>query len=201
MHSYPKNFALLLLLACLPLLQSCKKEDLSPDDFGIFSSQDETTLIMNGVIDSNTPGHWENIIAVYPNVNTLLMKDCPGSDDDDANLKVSRKIRNQNVKIHLAADAVIASGAVDMFLAGTTRTREAGSQIGVHSWADGNGEEATDFPVGNSNHKPYIKYYEEMGFSETDASAFYYFTINAASANDIHWMTDEEIAQYKLLTQ
>lgn len=201
MPAFPKTFAFLLLLACLPLFQSCKEDNVSPDDFGIFSSQDETTLIMNGVIDSNTPSHWKNVIAAFPNATTLLMKDCPGSDDDDANLSVSRIIRNQNIKIHLEADAVIASGAVDLFLAGTTRTRAAGSLIGVHSWADGSGKEATDFPVGDSNHQAYITYYKEMGFSDADASAFYYFTINAASANEIHWMTDEEIAKYKLLTQ
>ncbi|MGK0391641.1 MAG: hypothetical protein ACI94Y_004408 [Maribacter sp.] len=39
-----------------------------------------------------------------------------------------------------------------------------------------------------------------MGFLQTDAEAFYYFTINGASANDIHWMTNEEINLYKLLT-
>jgi len=81
-----------------------------------------------------------------------------------------------------------------------TRTREIGSKIGVHSWADGNNQEATDFSVGHANHQPYINYYQEMGFSPTDAAAFYYFTINAAKAQDIHWMTDTEIEQYKLLT-
>jgi len=101
----------------------------------------------------------------------------------------------------LPADAVIASGAVDLFLAGTTRTRAAGSKIGVHSWSDGGSKEATDFPVGHANHQPYIDYYKEMGFSQADAEAFYYFTINTAKASDIHWMTDEEIEQYKLLTQ
>ena len=88
---------------------------------------------------------------------------------------------------------------MDLFLAGTTRTREAGSQIGVHSWSDGRNE-ATDYPVGHENHDLYINYYIEMGFSQADAEAFYYFTINAAPANGIHWMTDAEIDQYKLLT-
>ena len=39
----------------------------------------------------------------------------------------------------------------------------------------------------------------EMGFSQADAEAFYYFTINAAPAADVHWMTDGEIEQYQLL--
>ncbi len=189
----------ILLLLLVALVSSCNKDNISDTDFGIFSSQDEMNVIMNGVIDSNTPQHWENYIAAFPNTNKITMKDCPGSDDDTANLEVSRKMRDQGVDIHLPADAEIASGAVDMFLAGTVRTRETGSKIGVHSWSDGNNE-ATSFPVGHENHQPYIDYYVEMGFSQADAEAFYYFTINAAAAADIHWMTDDEIEEYKLLT-
>jgi hypothetical protein len=100
----------------------------------------------------------------------------------------------------LLSDAEIASGAVDFFLAGIKRTRESGSLIGVHSWASGR-QEAADFPVGHENQLPYIDYYVEMGFSQEDAEAFYYFTINAAPAADIYWMTDAEIDQYKLLKE
>jgi len=180
---------------------SCKKDQVLATDFGIFAVQDNSTAIMNGVIGSNTPRHWDNFITANPDIATIIMKDCPGSEDDEANLAAARKIREQGVSIHLPADAIIASGAVDLYLAGTTRTREAGSQIGVHSWSDGGSKEATDFPVGHANHQPYIDYYKEMGFAQADAEAFYYFTINAAKAADIHWMTDAEVAQYKLLTQ
>ncbi len=190
---------LLFLVASLSFASSCKKDSIAPNDYGPFSSQDETTAIMNGDIGSNTPQHWDNFIAAYPNTERMLMKDCPGSSDDEANVVAARKIRAQNIAIHLPAEAIIASGAVDLFLAGTTRTRDAGSQIGVHAWSDGN-QEATDFPVGDANHDLYIDYYKEMGFSQADAEAFYYFTINAAPSRDIHWMTDAEIDQYKLLT-
>lgn len=190
----------LFALCGFVLLSSCDKDTIAPTDYGIFSSQDESTAIMNGVIGSNTPTHWDNFISAFPNTTRIIMKDCPGSDDDTANLEAARKVRNSNLSIHLPADAEIASGAVDFFLAGTSRTRETGSKIGVHSWADGN-KEATDFRVGHSNHQPYIDYYKEMGFSQSDAEAFYYFTINAAPASDIHWMSDAEIEQYKLLEQ
>lgn len=200
MKGISRNINLLLLLGVLAILSSCSKEIL-PTDFGVFSTQDNGRAIMDGVIDSNTPIHWDNFIAAHPNINTIIMKDCPGSNDDEANLKVAKTIRQQRVAIHLPADAIIASGAVDLFLAGVTRTREAGSKIGVHAWADGNNKEATDFPKGHTEHQPYIDYYQEMGFSKENAEAFYYFTIHAAKAADIHWMTDEEIKQYKLLTE
>ena len=66
-------------------------------------------------------------------------------------------------------------------------------------FAGPNGKEATDFPNDHENHKPYIDYYIEMGFSPSETEAFYFFTIHAAKADDIHWMTEEEIVQYRLL--
>lgn len=200
MNTISKHILLLFLLGSFSLFTSCGKDnDIAPTEYGIFSSQDETTAIIDGVIDSDTPTHWDNFIAAFPNTNELIMKDCPGSTDDAANLKASRKIRQQGVAIHLPADAEIASGAVDLFLAGITRTREAGSKIGVHSWSDRKNS-ATDFPEGHEEHQIYIDYYLEMGFSQNEAEAFYYFTINAASADDMHWMTDSEIEKYGLLT-
>ena len=190
-----------ILIYVLPLLflsafSSCKKD--TQGDFGIFSTQDDLTAIMNGVIDSSTPNQWDNYIAAFPNTNKIIMKNCPGSDDDTANLIAARKVRSQNLAIHLPSDSEIASGAVDFFFAGTSRTRETGSRIGVHSWSDGENE-ATIFPVGHINHQPYIEYYVEMGLTQQESEAFYYFTINAAEAASIHWMSDEEINQYKLL--
>lgn len=200
MKNITRNLTFLFLVGILAFTSSCKKEEVLASDFGIFSIQDANTVIMNGVIGSNTPKHWDNFIIANPDISKMIMKDCPGSEDDEANLQAARKIRQQGVTIHLPADAEIASGAVDLYLAGTTRTRASGSKIGVHSWSDGGNNEATDFPIGHANHQPYIDYYIEMGFSQVDAEAFYYFTINAAKASDIHWMTDAEIEQYKLLT-
>ena len=193
--------SLFLLFSIAILFTACDKENVDADDFGIFSSQDSETVIIEGLIDSDIPQYWDNYIAAFPETNRMIMKDCPGSTDDDANWAAARKIRAQDIAIHLPADADIASGAVDLFLSGTTRTREAGSKIGVHAWADGAGNEATDFPVGDVEHQGAIDYYIDMGFSQEDAEAFYYFTINAAAAADIHYMTDAEIEQYKLLTE
>lgn len=200
MNRFTPYLLAFLLIGGLTFNTSCKKEKVGPNDYGIFNSVDATTAVMEGVIGSSTPQHWDNFITAFPNTTKLIMKECPGSEDDTANLQVARKVRQKNLHIHLPVDAEIASGAVDFYLAGTQRTREAGSKIGVHSWSDGGNKEATDFPVGHENHQPYIDYYKEMGFSAVDAEAFYYFTINAAPAADVHWMSDSEITQYKLLT-
>ncbi len=199
MKCFSSYFFFAFLTINLLSFSSCEKE-IDSTDFGIFSTLNDSTVVMNGVIDANTPEYWENYVTTFPNTHYMVMKDCPGSDDDESNLQVARKVRQQDIAIHLPAEAEIASGAVDFYLAGTKRTRESGSKIGVHSWSDGTND-ATAFPVGDEEHLSYIQYYKEMGFSQADAEAFYYFTINAAPAEDIHWMTDAEIEQYKLLKE
>ncbi len=199
MKSIHKNYFFILLISSFIFTNCCKEGKISPSDYGIFSSQDETTAFMEGDINCKTPQYWKNYIAAFPNTTKIIMGNCPGSSDDEANVKVAKEVHAQNLTIHLPATAEIASGAVDFFLAGTTRTREAGSKIGVHSWSGG-GKKATDYPVGAEEHLLYINYYIDVGFSQQDAEDFYYFTIHAAPASDIHWMTDDEIDQYKLLT-
>jgi len=188
-----------ILLLCTLCYSSCTERVIAPDDYGIFAAENDSTVVMNGVIDSDTPQHWENYIAAYPNTLHIIMEDCPGSMDDAANLVLGKDVYNDFLSIHLPANAEIASGAVDFFLAGAVRTREAGSKIGVHAWST-TFSSATDYPNDHEEHQPYIDYYVDIGFSQSEAENFYFFTINAAPANGMHWMTDEEIATYNMLT-
>ena len=54
-------------------------------------------------------------------------------------------------------------------------------------------KEATDFPTNSPEYLPYIQYYESIGFTNQWSRDFYFYTINAASAANIHWMTEAEI--------
>ena len=169
------------------------------------SGSSPTYAVMHGFINSNTPSVVQTFINDYPTITTLVFMQIPGSDDDDTNLQASQLLRNRGYTTYLPAvnvynqDAFIASGGVDMFLAGTRRVIDVNAEVGVHSWSDGTNQ-ATDFPVGDPVHQPYIDYYVAMGFSQADAEAFYYFTINAAPASGIHNMTESELEQYKLRT-
>jgi hypothetical protein len=160
-----------------------------------------TFAVLHGFINSNTPTTVNTFISNYPNVTTLVFMQVPGSEDDDANLVASQALRNRGYKHYIPAvnayaqDAFIASGGVDMFVGGTVRVADVGAEVGVHSWGDGTND-ATDFPVGHANHLPYINYYVNMGFTQQEAEAFYYFTINAAPASGIHNMTEAELEQY-----
>jgi len=161
--------------------------------------------VLHGVIGSTTPTVTQAFIDSYPNVTTLVFMQMPGSEDDTANLVAAQKLKNRGYTTYLPAvnaysnDAFVASGATDMFFAGNKRIIDVGAEVGVHSWSDGINS-ATAFPVGHANHLPYINYYVAMGLSQADSEAFYYFTINAAPANNIHNMTEVEIEQYKLRT-
>ncbi len=201
MKSYRLHFKFLMLVLTFVTLGfcSCSKNDVDPEStFGIFTVMDDNTVEMNGAIGDETLSNFDSMIEKFPDINRIEMNDVPGSDNDEINLMVSKKVHDRNIATHLMNDGHIASGGVDFFLAGTTRTKGSNTQIGVHSWKEGSSQ-ATDFPVGDEKHLEYIQYYVSIGFTQTEAEDFYYFTINAAEASDIHYMTDAEIDEYKIL--
>ncbi len=177
------------------MLTSCDKDENNVQtptkrQFGIFKVlEDNKTVEMDGDIRTKTLKDFNELQETYPNIKTITIKNCGGSLDDTANLKMSLKVHQSGINIHLMDNAEIASGGVDFFLAGVKRTRGKNTKIGVHAWG-GDGDSATDYPKGHANHLPYIKYYVSIGFTQKQAEDFYYFTIYAAPANGIHWMTE-----------
>lgn len=185
------------------LTHSCNESDTlsTSRQYGVFRVlEDDNTVEMNGVIGSTSLKDFNDLEGTYPNINKINILRCEGSSDDEINLKLSAKIHQKGINIHLEDNGEIASGGVDFFLAGIKRTRGTNTKIGIHSWA-GDHVVATDFPVGHANHMPYINYYVSVGFTQQQAEDFYYFTINAAPATAIHWMTTDEILKYNLLTE
>jgi hypothetical protein len=156
-------------------------------------------IIMNGAVYANTPAKFRALLAANPGVKTIEMVDCPGSEDDDANLALARLIRAAGLNTHVPADGSIRSGAVELFLAGKERTSAPGAQFGVHSWRDDTGREARDYSADSGVHTPYLRFYREVGFTPEMAKAFYDFT-NRASFDDIHYMTKAELARYGVTT-
>lgn len=191
-----------IVVASLLLLLSCDKEDdetQAIDNTNIFKVVNDTLLEMNGTIGSNSLTHFNTIETSNPNIKQINIVNCDGSVDDEINLKLSKKVHDKKINIHLNDNGLIASGGTDFFIAGIKRTKGKNTKIGVHSWATDNST-ATDFPVGHVNHLPYTNYYVSVGMSQQQSQDFYYFTINAAPANSMHWMTDSEIVKYGLLT-
>ena len=193
-----------VLITSITIISCSKDNDDSTNidkQFGIFTVlEDSTTVEMNGTIGSSSLINFNKLENTFPNVNKINIKNCDGSSDDDVNLKLSAKVHQKGINIHLMDNGEIASGGVDFFIAGIQRTKGSNTKIGVHSWA-GENETATDFPAGHNNHLPYINYYVDVGFTQQQAEDFYYFTINAAPAESIHWMTESEITLYNLITK
>lgn len=154
--------------------------------------------VMVGYIDSNTPSLTEKLFVEHPEVKNLIMLDVPGSVDDVANLQTAKMVYERKMNTIVPRLGMIASGGTDFFLAGHYRCIDPfNTRVGVHSWSDGEGAVATDYPVGHELHLPYIDYYVAVGIDQQLAEDFYYYTINAAPADDIHWMTSEELLLYQ----
>lgn len=155
-------------------------------------------LYMNGYICSKTPKQLEKIIANNPEIKTIIMQEVTGSLDDEANFPMAEWVRANGLNTHLTEDSDVESGGTDFFLSGNVRTMEDGAKIGVHSWAEaGTSKEAKDLPKDHPDHELNRKYIEDMlGDDE-----FYWYTIYAAPADGMHFMTTEEILKYNLITE
>ena len=149
---------------------------------------------LTGVIGSATPGRLLQLRLEHPEVTRLVLVNVPGSIDDEANLRAGRFVRLCGWATHVPAHGEVASGGVDLFLAGAQRSADTGARFGVHSWAGFDGEGSL-LDREDPGHDMYLAYYADLAISED----FYWFTLESASAEDIHWMTEEELIRFGAL--
>jgi len=171
-------------------------EDLIPLNFNVVNN----TAIMTGEIFTDTPEQIQQLLNEHPKLNTIILLNVPGSADDDANLEAARLIRAHGITTIVPSNGLVASGGTDFFLAGKNRIIETGAKIGVHSWAtndSGPEIQGHELPRSSEEHQLYLDYFEEMNINEN----FYWFTLQAADADDMYWMTATEIAKYQLATK
>ncbi len=152
-------------------------------------------LFMSGEINPHTPRSFMAMIDDHPEVTTVVLLDMPGSSDEVAVHDLGYFIRDNGLNTHLTPQSEIYSGAVDLFLAGTRRTMTCCGIVGVHDWADDDGD-GSRFPKASQEHDANVAYTEDMLGSD----AFYWFTLQAAPSDGIHEMTQAEIARFGLLT-
>ena len=173
------------LSACMPA------PDYDPMQFEV----EGTRIIATGDIDSTTQANFQKIFSDNPGIQTLELSFVGGSVDDDANLRFAQFVRASGLKTHVPADGLIASGGTDLFLAGVARSIAPGACVGVHAWSGGQGS-ALDLPKDDAQHALYLRYYDSIGI----ARDFYWFTLAAAPAEGMHWMTVEEFARFQVVT-
>ena len=180
------------LVAAMALLASgCAGWGYPPVEF----TADKDVIIATGVVDRSAIRSFREITARNPDAKTLVLQFMEGSVDDDANLELGRMIRRSGFKTVVPSDGLVASGGTDLFLAGVDRVLEEGACVGVHSWSDGVLDGASH-PRTSASHAPYLGYYRLMEMPEE----FYWFTLESASASDMHWMNQSEADRYGATT-
>ncbi len=161
---------------------------------------DGNRAIVNGLLGRHTFRQMQYLIAQHPNVHTLVLQNIDGSDEDRINVETGRLVREAELATVVPANGEIYSGGVDLFAAGVTRTIEPGGIVGVHAWCcTPDGSTADELDINDPAHNHLITYLQEMLGADLGRD-FYFFTVQSAPANDIHEMTNSELAKY-LITE
>ncbi|WP_346426924.1 alpha/beta hydrolase [Novosphingobium sp. PC22D] len=163
--------------------------------FGPFRVLDARRAALVGVTDAASPRQFSAMLRAFPGISEIEMIDCPGTEDDLANLRVGRMIRSAGIAMRVPANGSVRSGAVELFLAGTRRIAEPGAEFAVHAWLDDTGHEATDYSGTDPENAKYLTYYREMGMSGIEAEAFYAMT-NAAPHRSARWLNAAQMAMW-----
>lgn len=145
-------------------------------EYGPFRVIDEHRAALVGSTNRGSIAAFEAMLAEHPGIETLELVEAPGTSDDVANLALARKIRAEGIATHVPTGGSVRSGAVELFLAGQTRTIDEGAEFAVHSWRDNYGREPGDYAADAPENRFYLDFYEEMGMSPERAKAFYDMT-------------------------
>lgn len=166
--------------------------------YGPFIVTAPDTAEMYGTVGSDGPDQLLAMLRAYPGIRRLVMVECPGSVDDEANLRMARILHDAGISTHVPENGSVRSGAVELFLAGVRRTAAPGAEFAVHSWRDANGVEAWESDADQSVHREYLDYYRDMGISADMARKFYAFT-NSVPHDEAVWLGPKDMAAFGLI--
>jgi hypothetical protein len=155
--------------------------------YGPFRVLDRGRAALVDVTDERSPAAFAAMLRDHPGIAVLEMIECPGTEDDRANLKLGRMIRAQGIVTHVPKGGSVRSGGVELFLAGAKRIADPGAEFAVHAWEDEDGREAGDYDPAAPEHQAYLTYYRELGMSPTEAAAFYAMT-NSVPHAEAKWL-------------
>ena len=163
--------------------------------YGPFRVLDRTHAALVDATDERSPGAFVAMLRAYPAITVLEMIDCPGTDDDLANLALGRMIRARGIATHVPNGGSVRSGAVELFLAGARRSAEPNAEFAVHAWLDEDGREPGDYAPNDQANRAYLDYYQAMGMDAGQATAFYAMT-NSVPHADAKWLTTAEMGRW-----
>lgn len=163
--------------------------------YGPFRVLDPSRAALVGTTDSESPAQFAAMLRAFPAISLVEMIECPGTEDDRANLRLGRMIRARGIATLVPAGGSVRSGGVELFLAGARRIADPAAEFAVHSWADEDGREAADYPPDAPENRAYIDYYREMGMAPGQAEAFYDMT-NSVPFSAARWLSGAEMARW-----
>ncbi|ANY18555.1 hypothetical protein A6F68_00019 [Tsuneonella dongtanensis] len=170
-----------------------KQATVGVADYGPFRVLDEKRAALVDVTDAATIADFEAMLRDHPGIAILELVECPGTDDDSANLKLGRMIRARGLATHVPAGGSVRSGAVELFLAGKRRLIDDGAEFAVHAWRDSDGREPADYAPDSPYNRAYVDYYREMGVAQPQA---FYDMTNAVPNADARWLTAQDMRRW-----
>jgi hypothetical protein len=135
------------------------------------------------------------MLGAFPQIALLEMVECPGTEDDRANLRLGRMIRAAGIATHVPAGGSVRSGGVELFLAGAKRSADSRAEFAVHAWIDEDGREAGDYAASAPENRKYLDYYRQMGMSDAEARSFYAMTNSVPHAQAL-WLDGADMARW-----
>lgn len=163
--------------------------------YGPFRVIDARRAALVGITDAATPGQFAAMMRAHPGIAVLEMIECPGTEDDRANLRLGLMLHAKGVATHVPDGGFVASGAVELFLAGKTRSAERAALFAVHSWEDDQGRQARDYAPDAPKNRAYLDYYRAVGLTLAEAAAFYAMT-NSVPFESARWLSRGELARW-----
>lgn len=185
----------LLASAAAIFAAACTSSEYSQDVTDTFVEGDR--LYVSGTLNALTYDEIQRQLAAHPELTTVVLEDIDGSIDDEVNLQTGLLIHQAGLDTYVPEDGQIESGAVDLFCAGRNRIAERDAKIGVHSWAAEDGLEGGDLPQADPEHQPYVTYFETVSCPVS----FYWFTLEAAPADGMHYMSEDELLAHSVATE
>lgn len=163
--------------------------------FGPFRVLDDGRAALVDATDGASPAQFAAMLRAYPAIAVLEMVECPGTEDDRANLKLGRMLHARGIATHVPDGGSVRSGGVELFLAGVHHTAAPRAEFAVHAWADEDGREPGDYAADAPENRAYVDYYREMGMTPVQAAAFYAMTNSVPNAQ-AKWLTAADMGHW-----
>ncbi|MGN3974285.1 alpha/beta hydrolase [Tsuneonella sp. SYSU-LHT278] len=161
--------------------------------YGPFRVLDDGRAALVDATDGASVSAFQAMLRDHPGISVIEMVECPGTDDDSANLRLGRLIRARGIATHVPRGGSVRSGGVELFLAGSRRSIDDGAEFAVHAWRDTDGREPGDYATDSPYNRAYVDYYREMGVA--DPQGFYDMT-NAVPNSQARWLTAQDMRSW-----